>query len=71
MKIRVTNDAVTVTLSQANVRELAALVELANVNTERRRMESSRPMIFKQFDGEMWTVRVEPDNIHYAERSTA
>ena len=70
MRMTVTDNSVRVVLSESNIKELYALMQLTNVQQDRRGV-SATPLIFKQVLGVVQTVSVERDEIHYAEGNTA
>ena len=67
-----TTTTVSVVLSENNLRELAALVELRHVNQERRRgTYSEAPYLIKYMGDTALLVSVEDDLVHYMEEVKA
>ena len=65
MRMTVTDDSVSVVLSESNIKELYALMQLNDVQRDRRGV-SSVPTIFKQTDGVMQSVSIQRDEVHYS-----
>ena len=65
MRMTVSDDSVRVVLSESNIKELYALMQLNNVQQDRGEV-ALVPTIIKETDGVVQSVSVQRDAVHYS-----